>query len=113
MRKVELAAVVAAVVCAQGAHAHADLRGVFRMGVMPVDLEADGDTPIFGDDVTDAVTAYNSAAASYDQMSGTTTERLDANDLAMRDTLVTFAPGIELGTGPFFTRIEGIAGYGS
>jgi hypothetical protein len=81
--------------------------------VVPLDLESDANTPFFGDDVNDAVTAYNTAAAAYDRMSGATTERIDAGDLGVSDTLVTIAPGLELGAGPLFFRVEGIAGYGS
>ncbi len=81
--------------------------------MVPLDLEADASTPFFGDDVSDAVTAYNTAATAYDRMSGATTARIDAGDLGVSDTLITIAPGLDLGAGPLFFRIEGIAGYGS
>jgi hypothetical protein len=92
--------------------AHADVRGVVRFGVLPLELEASSDTPLFGDDVDDAVAKYNQAAAAYDQRHGGTTERIDAGDLGVDETLVTFAPGLELGGGLYFMRLEGLIGIG-
>lgn len=92
------------------APAHADVRGVVRFGVLPLELESSRDTPLFGDDVERAVTAYNTAAA-YDRMNGGDARSIDASDLGVSDTLVTFAPGIEAG-GTLFVRLEGIVGVG-
>jgi hypothetical protein len=90
--------------------AHADVRGVVRFGVLPLDLESSRDTPLFGDDVDRAVTAYN-AAAAYDRMNGGNTASIDASDLGVSDTLITFAPGLEAG-GTLFVRLEGLLGIG-
>jgi hypothetical protein len=92
--------------------AHADVRGVVRLGVLPLELEASSDTPLFGDEVDRAVTAYNAAAAAYDQHHGGTTGRIDAGDLGVSETLMTFAPGLELGGRIYFMRLEGIVGIG-
>jgi len=94
--------------------AHAETRAAVRFGVLPLDLEPSADTPLFGDDIARAVTAYNTAAAAYDRMHGTTTERITATDLALRDTLVLISPGLELGSGgPYFFRLEAPLGFGS
>jgi hypothetical protein len=94
--------------------AHAETRAAVRFGVLPLDLEPSADTPLFGDDIARAVTTYNTAAAAYDRMHGTTTERITAGDLALHDTLVVVSPGLELGTGgPYFFRLEAPLGFGS
>jgi len=92
--------------------AHADVRGVVRFGVLPIDLEASRDTPLFGDDIERAVSEYNSAAAAYDQRFGGMTARADAADLGVHDTLYTFAPGFEVGNSVAFFRLEAQLGYG-
>ena len=53
---------------------------------MPLELEASSHTPLFGDEVDDAVTKYNQAAAAYDQRHGGTTERIDAGDLGVDES---------------------------
>jgi hypothetical protein len=94
--------------------AHAETRAAVRFGVLPLDLEPSADTPLFGDDIARAVTSYNTAAAAYDRMHGTTTDRISASDLALRDTLVIVSPGLELGAGgPYFFRLEAPLGFGS
>lgn len=93
-------------------HAHAEVRGVVRFGVLPIELEASGDTPLFGDDIDRAVSAYNSAATAYDQRMGTSTPRIAASDLGVDETLVTFAPGFEVGNSLAFFRLEAVIGYG-
>lgn len=97
---------------AGSAYAHADVRGVVRFGVIPIELESSRDTPLFGDDIDRAVTAYNQAAAAYDQRYGGNTARVSESDLGVDDTLYTFAPGIELGNSIAFFRVEGQLGYG-
>src|SRR5687768_696320 len=82
--------------------AHARPRGVVRLGVMSLDLESSEETPLFGDDVGEVVTAYNLAAAAYDRQFGGMTSTVDAGDLGVRDTLVTFAPGLETSGDLFF-----------
>ena len=72
--------------------AHADARGVVRLGILPLDLHASRDTPVFGDDIGRAMDA-------------------GVGDLDLHDTLLTVAPALELG-GTMFFRLEGIAGFG-
>lgn len=103
--------VVVALGALDGAIARADTRGALRVGVMPLELVSSSDTPVFGDGVERVVDKYNSAAAAYDRMSGGTTERLDASDLGVAETLLVFAPGLELGSGgSYFFRLEGVLG---
>lgn len=86
---------------------HADTRGTLRLGVMPLELVSSSETPLFGNDVTRVVDKYNAAVAAYDRMSGAMTTRLDAADVGVAETLVTFAPGVELGSGGhYFFRLE-------
>lgn len=92
--------------------ARAEVRGVVRFGVLPIELEASADTPLFGDDIDDAVTAYNRAATAYDQRMGTSTPRVSASDLGVDETLVTFSPGFEIGGDIAFFRLEAQLGYG-
>ena len=93
------------------ASAHADVRGVVRFGVLPIELEASRDTPIFGDEIDRTITAYNAAADAYDRRFGGTTARADFSDLGVRDTLLTIAPGFEAG-GTIFFRLEAQLGFG-
>jgi hypothetical protein len=88
------------------------VRGVVRFGLLPVDLEASRDTPLFGDEIDRAVTSYNNAAAAYDQRFNTMTARADVSDLGTNDTLVTFAPGVEAGNSFAFVRAEAQLGLG-
>src|SRR5215207_8879609 len=85
---------------------HADTRGTFRLGVMPLELESSSDTPLFGGSVASVVDDYNAVAAARDRMSGETSARIDASDLGVAETLLVFAPGLELGSGFHFFRIE-------
>lgn len=80
--------------------------------MMPLELEASRDTRFFGDEIGEAVDAYNRAAAAYDQRFGGSTARADEDDLGVDDTLVLFAPGIEAGGRVFFSRFEAIIGVG-
>lgn len=89
---------------------HADTRGTLRVGVMPLELVSSSETPLFGDGVVRVVDKYNAAAAAYDRMTGGTTARLDTGDLGVAETLLVFAPGLELGSGPYFFRLEALAG---
>jgi hypothetical protein len=98
--------VVVAALAFDGALTHADTRGTLRLGVMPLELESSSDTPLFGGDVDRVVDKYNSAAAAYDRMNGGTTARLEAGDLGVTETLLVFAPGLELGSGTWFFRME-------
>jgi hypothetical protein len=104
--------VVVAVTFAYGVSvAHADTRGTVRLGVMPLDLVSSSETPLFGEDIDRVVDKYNAAAAAYDRMSGGTTPRLAAEDVGVSETLVVFSPGLELGTGPYFFRLEVPIGF--
>lgn len=91
---------------------HADTRGTLRLGVLPLELESSADTPLFGGRVVRAIDDYNAAAAARDRMTGGTTARLDASGLGVTETLLVFAPGIELGSGPYFFRLEAPVGVG-
>lgn len=91
---------------------HADTRGTLRLGVLPLELESSADTPVFGDRVIRAIDDYNAAAAARDRMTGGTTARLDASGLGVTETLLVFAPGVELGSGTYFFRLEAPVGVG-
>jgi hypothetical protein len=92
---------------------HADTRATFRLGVLPLELESSADTPLFGDRVAGTVDDYNAAAEAYDRMNGGTTARISASDLGVTETLLVFAPGLELGTGLYFFRLEVPIGVGN
>jgi hypothetical protein len=85
----------------------ADTRGTLRVGVMPLDLEASSDTPLFGASVDTAVEGYNAMAAARG------TSRIDAGDLGLAETLVVLAPGVEGGTEHYFFRLEAMLGRAS
>src|SRR5688572_20663938 len=87
------------------ADAHADVRGVVRFGMMPLELEASRDTEFFGDDIGRAVDAYNQAADAYDRRYGGSTARVDDQDLGVDDTLMLFMPGFEAGGEHLFFRM--------
>ncbi len=84
----------------------ADTRGTLRVGVMPLDLVSSSDTPLFGDRVDRLVDEYNAAA-----MASGTSARIEASDLALAETLVVVAPGVELGSGVYFFRLEAALGF--
>lgn len=105
-------AAAALVLCGSAQVSVADVRGTVRFGVLPLELESSSDTPLFGADVDRAVAAYNAAATAYDRMHGGRTERIDAADLGLSATLVTISPGVELGTGAYFFRLEAPIGFG-
>lgn len=93
--------------------ASAETRGTLRLGLLPLDLEASSDTPLFGEEVDRAVAGYNLAAAALDRRNGETTPRIDAGDLGVAETLAMISPGLEMGAGHYLFRIEapiGIAG---
>jgi hypothetical protein len=97
---------VAAIVSLDAAAAGAETRGALRFGMMPLDLESSSDTPLFGERVDRAVERYNTAAAAYDRASGAMTARIDASDLGVSETLFVISPGIEVGAGHYFFRLE-------
>jgi hypothetical protein len=96
--------------------ARADVRGVFRLGVEPLALDPSNDTPFVGNHVDDAVAAYNAASAAYNRAHGYSagsamaSAPIDRSALGLHTTLVTFAPGLELGGEHVRFRIEGLAG---
>jgi hypothetical protein len=61
---------------------------------------------VFGDQVDRAVDRYNAAAAAHDAASGATTARIDTNDLGVAETLFVATPGLEVGGGRYFFRLE-------
>jgi hypothetical protein len=101
---------------AQRGIGHADARGVFRIGVEPLALDPSDDTPIVGSHVNDAVTAYNTASAAYNRLHGyaagsvMASAPIDRSALGLHTTLVTFAPGLEVGGEHVMFRIEGLVG---
>jgi hypothetical protein len=103
-----------AIVLAPHAAARADVRGLFRIGVEPVSLDVSSDTPVVGSHVDDAVTAYNTASAAYNRYHGYSAGSamavapIDASALGLHTTLVTFAPGVELGGQHLKFRVEGL-----
>jgi hypothetical protein len=115
VRSYRFAAVVAIVLAGSGV-AHADVRGVFRLGVEPLGLEPSDDTPFIGSHVGDAVAAYNAAATAYNRAHGyaagsaMASTTIDRSALGLHATLVTFAPGLELGGEHVMFRLEGLVG---
>lgn len=95
---------------------HADVRGVLRLGVESLSLHPSDDMPLLGEHVDDAVTAYNTASAAYNRLHGygagspMASAPIDRADLGLHTTLVTFAPGIELGGKHVAIRLEGLFG---
>lgn len=115
---VQLARVSAVLVIALAAiqPARADVRGVFRLGVEPLALEPSADTPYIGEYVDDAITAYNAASTAYNRAhnypagSPMAAAPIDTSALALRTTLVTFAPGIDAGGEHIRFRAEALIG---
>jgi hypothetical protein len=93
--------------------AHADVRGTLRLGVLPLELDASSSTPFFGGDLDRAVTSYNTAAAAYNRAHGTSMAMIKTSDLSMSETLLTLSPGLEIGGGTYFFRLEGELGASS
>ena len=104
--------VVALTVITAQAHAD-DVRGVVRFGVLPLDVQPSADTPLFGDKVGSAVEAYNAAATAYDRAHGSATARITSDELGLTETLFTISPGFEVGSGPYFFRVEAALGFGN
>lgn len=99
--------VVIALLAADVRFAHAETRATVRLGMLPLDLEASADTPLFGSSVEDMIHRYNDAAAAHDRVSGGTTARIGTGDVGVSDTLLVVAPGLELGAaGTYFFRLE-------
>ncbi|TMQ18188.1 MAG: hypothetical protein E6J91_08620 [Deltaproteobacteria bacterium] len=114
-RSYRFVAVVATLLAGNGA-AHADVHGVFRIGVEPLGLEPSDGMPFIGNHVGEAVTAYNAAATAYNRAHGyaagstMASATIDRSDLGLHTTLVTFAPGLDLGGEHVRFRIEGLLG---
>jgi hypothetical protein len=108
--------VVAAALAFAGRTAAAEGRAVFRLGVEPLSLTPSEDTPFVGDHVNDAVTAYNAASSAYNRAHGfaagsaMAVAPIDRDALGLHTTLLTFAPGFELGGEHVMFRIEGLVG---
>jgi hypothetical protein len=110
-----LAVVFVAALISAPAAAAADARATFRLGVEPLGLDPSEDTPLVGSHVGDAVAAYNAASAAYNRLHGyapgsaMASGTIDRSALGLHTTLVTFAPGLELGGEHVRFRIEGLA----
>jgi hypothetical protein len=85
--------------------AHADFGPMFRIGVEPIALTPSTSTPYVGGYVNEAITAYNAASTAYNRAHGLAASSpmaassIDAGDLGLHATLLTFAPGVDLGVG--------------
>jgi hypothetical protein len=99
--------------------AAAEVRGVLRVGVAPVELTPTSETPVLGAQVDDAVDAYNRAAAAYNQAHGygpaseMGTAPIDSGALGVRATMVTVAPALEVGGDHVFVRVEAALAFGA
>jgi hypothetical protein len=94
--------VTVALTCANFGLTHADTRTTVRLGMLPLDLEASTDTPLFGASVERMIDRYNTAAAARGS-----TARIGTGDVDVTETLVVAAPGVELGSdGAYFFRLE-------
>lgn len=96
--------------------ARAETRVVLRLGLEPLALTPETDTPMVGGYVDDAITAYNAAARAYngahDYAPGSpmATAAIDRTAFAVHTTMLTFAPGIEAGGDHVYARLEGRVG---
>ena len=99
-------------------HAHASPELTFRIGLEPMSLRPSSTTPFVGGYVNEAVTAYNTGAALYNQMHGygsgspSAMKPITSDALGLDATMTTFAPGIEVG-GLFRFRAEALLGTSS
>lgn len=115
-RYFQLAMISVAMVLAERGSAHAEVRGVFRLGVESLALDPSDDTPFVGGHVSDAVDAYNAASATYNRVHGyaagsaMASAPIDRSALGLHTTLVTFSPGLEAGGEHVMFRIEGRVG---
>jgi hypothetical protein len=95
--------------------ARADVRNVIRVGVVPMSLSSDAETPVIGESIGEAVMAYNAAAGAYDSAQGNapmSTERIGADDFGIRGALMTISPGMEIGGDHVYVRLEASLGFG-
>jgi hypothetical protein len=112
-----LAPLVVLALCLLPTAAHADKRGVIRIGVTPIDLATDADTPLLGTRIDDAVGAYNTAADAYNEAHGyapgspMATDSIAPGDLGVHATLLTVAPALEAGHENAYVRIEAMLGF--
>ena len=110
------AAILVTLLLARSGVGHADARGTFRIGVEPLGLDPSADTPFVGSHVDDAVTAYNAGAAAYNRAHGyapgsaMASAPIDRGALGLHTTLVSFAPGLEVGGEHVRFRVEGLVG---
>lgn len=108
--------VFVATLVAGAATAHAESSFTLRLGLEPLALEPSADTPYVGGYVDDAVTAYNAAATAYNRAHGYSagspmaSTPITSGDLGLRTTLVTFAPGFEVGGEHVRFRAEALLG---
>jgi len=98
--------------------AHAETRGVLRLGVTSVELVPTEATPMIGAELDRVVDAYNVAAVAYNRAHGyesgdaMATAAIDHGAVAVRTTLFTIAPALEVGNRHAFVRLDGNLGLG-
>lgn len=103
----QILVIIVALACANTGRAYADTRPTVRLGMLPLDLVASSDTPLFGASVDRMIDKYNDAAAAHDRATGATTARINAADVGVTNTLLVVAPGLEFGAdGAYFFRLE-------
>jgi hypothetical protein len=86
--------------------AHAETHATLRLGLVPLDLEASAETPLFGADMSRTVDRYNAMASRMGA------PRIRMSDLGVAETLYVIAPGVELGGRHLYFRLEAPIGLG-
>jgi hypothetical protein len=105
IRSCHLAAVVVALSLswAGSGTAHAQIKLIARLAIEPLSLKPPKDMPFIEGRLNEAVTAYNTAADAYNEAHGyapgsaMAAAPVDRSALELHTTLVTLAPGIEIG----------------
>jgi hypothetical protein len=109
----------AALVLLPSAAALADVDVSLRAGAGTIALDASSDTPLVGDRFDDAVDVYNGAAEAYNRAHGyrpgsdAAAKPQTHEDLRFDETLVTLAPGLDIGMSYYRARFEAPFGIGN
>jgi hypothetical protein len=113
-----LPTLAAALVLLAPAVALADVDVSLRAGAGTIALDASSDTPVVGGRFDDAVEVYNGAAQAYNRAhnyrpgSDAAAKPQTVEDLRFDETLVTLAPGLDIGLGYYRARFEAPFGIG-